>query len=82
MKNAIKVSGLLGLFLAACGGGGSNCRIQCDNVRNTCTERCTDDTCRTTCSQELDQCRVSCDNPPAARDHLTGHTADTGATMH
>ncbi len=66
--NAMKVSGLvLGMLLAACGGditaGASECRVECDGVRNTCTQRCTAEACRTTCSQQADQCRVTCDNP-------------------
>ena len=51
---------------------GENCKVKCQDVDNTCVQRCTDDQCKTICSTDLDNCVASCGSvtasPPANPD--------------
>jgi len=38
-----------------------DCRLKCQDVDNTCVQKCTDDACKTTCKTDLDNCAASCD---------------------
>jgi hypothetical protein len=52
-----------GFLYGACGStiAGSDCKIRCEDVDNTCVQKCTDDACRTACKTDLDNCVASCD---------------------
>jgi hypothetical protein len=52
----------VGLY-GACGDtvSGSNCKVRCQDVDNTCVQKCTDDQCKTVCKTDLDNCSASCD---------------------
>ena len=52
-----------GFLYGACGTtiAGSDCKVKCDDADNTCVQKCTDDTCRTTCRTDLDRCVATCD---------------------
>jgi hypothetical protein len=39
---------------------GKDCKVQCQDVDNTCVQKCNDDQCRTTCKTDLDNCTASC----------------------
>jgi hypothetical protein len=39
---------------------GKDCSVQCDEAHNTCTKQCTDQTCTTKCSTDLDNCKAKC----------------------
>ena len=38
-----------------------NCSANCQDVDNTCLQKCTDDACKTQCKTDLDNCTASCD---------------------
>ena len=40
---------------------GSDCKIKCEDVDNTCVQKCSDDQCKTVCKTDLDNCTASCD---------------------
>jgi hypothetical protein len=46
-----------------------DCTVKCQDVDNTCVQKCTDDQCRTACQTDLDKCTASCGtvtvSPPA-----------------
>ena len=56
------------IFLASVGLSGacsdtvaaSDCKVMCQDVDNTCVQKCSDDTCKTACSTDLDNCVASC----------------------
>jgi hypothetical protein len=50
-----------GLY-AGCGDSvtGKDCMVNCQDVDNTCVQKCTDDQCRTACKTDLDNCTASC----------------------
>jgi len=66
----LSVVGLAG----ACGDTvtGNNCKVQCQDVDNTCVKNCNDDQCRTVCKTDLDNCTASCGSvtvmPPSNHD--------------
>jgi hypothetical protein len=39
---------------------GSDCKVKCQDVDNTCVQKCTDDACKTVCKTDLDNCTASC----------------------
>ncbi len=39
---------------------GKDCSVNCQDVDNTCLQKCTDDQCRTACKTDLDNCTASC----------------------
>lgn len=49
-------------FYGGCGDtvAGSDCKVKCQDVDNTCVQKCSDDTCKTACSTDLDNCTASC----------------------
>ena len=51
---------------------GENCKVKCQDVDNTCVQKCSDDQCKTVCSTDLDNCVASCGSvtatPPANPD--------------
>ena len=59
-----------GLY-GACGDTikGTDCKVTCQDVDNTCVQKCNDDQCRTACKTDLDNCTASCGGvtvmPPA-----------------
>jgi len=55
---SLSVVGLLG----ACDDTvtGKDCQVQCQDVDNTCVQKCNDDQCRTACKTDLDNCTASC----------------------
>jgi hypothetical protein len=47
---------------AACGGvTADDCKIKCQDVDHTCTQKCNDDGCKTKCTTDLDNCTASCE---------------------
>jgi hypothetical protein len=62
-------AGLLGaLFVGsalygACAGDitGEDCKLKCEDVRQTCQKKCSDDTCKSKCTTDLHDCSVKCD---------------------
>jgi hypothetical protein len=52
----------VGLY-GACGDTitGTDCRVKCQDVDNTCVKGCSDDQCKTVCRTDLDNCSASCD---------------------
>ena len=58
-------AGLLSIAAGLYGGcgdtiTGQDCTVKCQDVDNTCVQKCTDDQCRTTCKTDLDNCVASC----------------------
>ena len=64
------------LFLSAAMYGACNdtvtakdCNVNCQDIDNTCLQKCNDDNCRTVCKTDLDNCTASCGtitvSPPA-----------------
>jgi hypothetical protein len=51
-------------FFGACNDTitGENCRVKCQDVDNTCVQKCNDDQCKTVCATDLDNCSASCDS--------------------
>ena len=51
-----------GTMYAACGDTvtGKDCMVNCQDVDNTCVQKCTDDACKTKCATDLDNCTASC----------------------
>jgi hypothetical protein len=49
-------------LVAACGDTvtGKDCKVSCQDVDNTCVQKCNDDQCRTACRTDLDNCTASC----------------------
>jgi hypothetical protein len=49
-------------LLGGCGGAviGKDCTVNCQDVDNTCVQKCNDDQCRTLCKTDLDNCVASC----------------------
>ena len=49
-------------FFGACSDtvSGSDCKVKCQDVDNTCVQKCSDDSCKTACSTDLDNCTASC----------------------
>jgi len=50
-------------LLEACTGTnvtGKDCKVTCEDVDNTCVQKCNDDQCRTACKTDLDNCTASC----------------------
>jgi hypothetical protein len=45
---------------------GKDCKIKCQDVDNTCVQKCTDDQCKTVCATDLDNCTASCDSVTAS----------------
>ena len=39
---------------------GTNCAVTCEDVDRTCVSKCNDDTCKTACTTDLDNCKASC----------------------
>jgi len=67
----LSVVGLVG----GCGNttvAGQDCKVQCQDVDNTCVQKCNDDQCRTACKTDLDNCTASCSSvtatPPSNHD--------------
>lgn len=55
----------IGLSFFGCGSenvSANNCSVQCEKVQQDCTTKCTDDTCRKSCTTQFDDCSVSCDS--------------------
>jgi hypothetical protein len=52
----------LGALAAACGDtvSGKDCKVSCQDVDNTCVQKCNDDACKTKCATDLDNCTASC----------------------
>jgi hypothetical protein len=50
-----------GLF-AACNDtvAAKDCKVSCQDVDNTCVQKCNDDQCKTVCATDLDNCTASC----------------------
>jgi len=50
------------VFHGACGDTvtAKNCKVNCQDVDNTCVKACTDDGCKTKCATDLDNCTASC----------------------
>ena len=38
----------------------SDCKVKCQDVDNTCVQKCSDDQCKTVCKTDLDNCTASC----------------------
>jgi predicted small secreted protein len=38
-----------------------DCSANCQDVDNSCLQKCNDDTCKTQCKTDLDNCTASCD---------------------
>ena len=55
---------MAGIGLGACNDTimASDCKVKCEDADNTCVQKCTDDTCKTVCTTDLDNCRASCDS--------------------
>jgi hypothetical protein len=51
-----------GLYAAGCNDTitAKNCSGSCQDIDNTCLQKCNDDQCRTLCKTDLDNCTVSC----------------------
>jgi hypothetical protein len=51
-----------GLYAAGCNDTvtANDCSGSCQDVDNTCVQKCTDDACRTACKTDLDNCIGSC----------------------
>jgi hypothetical protein len=66
----------IGFAYEACGSSVSakDCSVSCENVRNTCTQKCNDDMCRTQCTTQFDDCSASC------KSVMTTTPADAGTT--
>ncbi len=49
-------------FVGACNDTimAKDCRVKCEDVDNTCVQKCNDDACKTACATDLDNCRASC----------------------
>ena len=47
-----------------CGGDvtGQDCKLKCDDAKNTCVQKCNDDQCKTKCTTELHDCSLKCDS--------------------
>ena len=60
---AVILSGGIGLY-SGCGTtvAGNDCKVHCSDADNVCIQKCTDDTCRTACKTDLDNCSASCDS--------------------
>jgi hypothetical protein len=39
---------------------GKDCSVNCQDVDNSCLQKCSDDQCRTACKTDLDNCTGSC----------------------
>lgn len=39
---------------------GTNCGVSCQDVDNTCVQKCTDDARKTPCATDFDHCKASC----------------------
>lgn len=52
-----------GALASACGDtvAAKDCKVSCQDADNTCVQRCTEDTCKTVCKTDLDNCTASCD---------------------
>jgi len=37
-----------------------DCHVKCQDADNVCVQKCTDDSCRTACTTDLDNCSASC----------------------
>ena len=37
-----------------------DCSVNCQDIDNTCVQKCNDDQCRTACKTDLDNCTTSC----------------------
>ena len=55
-----------GLY-AACGDTvtGNDCKLSCQDTKNTCVQKCSDDQCKTKCTTDLSNCTASCDSVTA-----------------
>ena len=49
-------------FYAACNDTitGKDCSVNCQDIDNSCLQKCSDDQCRTACKTDLDNCTASC----------------------
>ena len=49
-----------------------DCKVTCQDVDNTCVQKCNDDQCKTVCATDLDNCVASCGtvtaSPPSNSD--------------
>jgi hypothetical protein len=54
------------LLHSACDVTGSNCKIKCEDVHNTCSQKCKDEACKTKCTTDLDDCTASCSSVSTA----------------
>ena len=58
----------------ACGDSikATDCSTNCQDVDNSCVQKCNDDQCRSACTTDLDNCNTSCGSvtisPPAHGD--------------
>jgi hypothetical protein len=53
-----------------------DCNVKCQDVDNTCVQKCTDDACKTVCATDLDNCKASCSSvtvSPPANNADAGH---------
>ena len=65
---ACRVLGIASLVLlgSALSGGctvstsSETCNVRCENVRSTCIKKCINDSCKTKCSTDFDDCATSC----------------------
>jgi hypothetical protein len=62
-SNWARLALMLGaLMLGGCGGiVAEDCSVKCSHVKNDCTQKCTDDACKTRCTTDFDNCKLSCD---------------------
>ncbi len=65
-------------FIGACNDTvtATDCKVKCEDVDNTCVQKCTDDACKTVCATDLDNCKASCSSvtvSPPANNADAGH---------
>ena len=64
---------LMAIALPLGAGCGSNvvardCSVKCENAHNDCTKKCTEDTCKTQCDTDLNNCKLSCEKVSTTND--------------
>ena len=47
---------------------GDDCKVKCQDVDNTCVQKCSDDQCKTVCRTDLDNCSASCEKVAVTTD--------------
>jgi hypothetical protein len=66
VQKAISAAFLGLVATSAFGGCGADeviakdCSVQCDEAHNTCVKKCTEQTCTTKCTTDLDDCKAKC----------------------